>query len=408
MGYIGLPTATVLAENGFRVHGTDVNEATVSAISAGSVPFAEPDLAAHVERAVRSGELTASSRPVEAHAYVIAVPTPFLEDRTPDVSFIEAATRAIAPHLKGGCLVILESTSPPSTTEKVGRWIRDLRPDLIDDNDSLTVQLAHCPERVLPGRVMVELITNDRIIGGVTPDAAIAARSLYATFCDGDIHLTDARTAELAKLVENSYRDVNIAFANELALIADRLQVDVWEVIRLANRHPRVNVLQPGPGVGGHCIAVDPWFIVDAAPDLARLIRTAREVNDAKPSWVLSKVRNALAGADAPIIAALGLSFKPDIDDLRESPARSIVAAIADEFTGGRVLVVEPNITALPSELKNRRNVELVALAEAAARADLVVLLVDHRDFRLADPSALGIAVDQLIDTRGIWSRLSR
>lgn len=408
MGYIGLPTATVLAENGFRVHGTDVNEATVSAISAGSVPFAEPDLAAHVERAVRSGRLTASTRPLDADAYVIAVPTPSREDRTPDVSFIEGATRAIAPYLTRDCLVILESTSPPGTTEQVGMWIGDLRPDLVDHDGSLAVQLAHCPERVLPGRVMVELITNDRIIGGVTPEAAISARSLYATFSDGEIHLTDARTAELAKLVENSYRDVNIAFANELSLIADRLEVDVWEVIQLANRHPRVNVLQPGPGVGGHCIAVDPWFIVDAAPDLARLIRTAREVNDEKPDWVMSKVRAAVAGIDAPVIATLGLTFKPDVDDLRESPARRIAAAIADEFVDGRVLVVEPNITALPNELANRRNVQFATLPDAAARADVTVLLVDHREFRMADPLALGIAADHLIDTRGVWSRLSR
>lgn len=405
MGYIGLPTATILAEHGFRVHGTDVDSAVVSSLQSGTVPFAEPDLAAHVERAIRTGALTAGNQPVDADAFVIAVPTPCAPDRTPDVSSIEAATRTVAPHLRPDALVILESTSPPGTTERIGHWIRDFRPDLVDEGDgSLGVHIAHCPERVLPGRIMVELITNDRIIGGVTPQAAARAKSLYSTFCDGQIHLTDARTAELAKLIENSYRDVNIAFANELSLIADRLDVDVWEVIELANRHPRVNVLQPGPGVGGHCIAVDPWFVVDAAPDVARLIRTAREINDAKPSWVVAKVRAAVAGLKSPVIAALGLTFKPDVDDLRESPARQIVASIADEFPGGRILVVEPNITSLPKELENRRNVELASLHDVAV-ADLVLLLVDHRDFRAADPAGLGITAERLIDTRGVWHR---
>jgi UDP-N-acetyl-D-mannosaminuronic acid dehydrogenase len=240
-------------------------------------------------------------------------------------------------------------------------------------------------------------------VGGITPEAAELARALYATFCDGEIILTDAKTAELAKLVENSYRDVNIAFANELSVVADALDVDVWELISLANHHPRVNILQPGPGVGGHCIAVDPWFIVDAAPAHTPLIRTAREVNDAKPEWVREKVRASVAGREGLTIATLGLAFKPDIDDLRESPARQIVADLADEHSGCRILVVEPHIEALPQELANRRNVELTTLEDAGAAADVVVLLVDHRPFRASDPVALGISGKPIIDTRGVW-----
>lgn len=402
LGYIGLPTAAILAARGITVHGTDINEATVSAVNAGAVPFVEPDLAGYVSSAVDAGHLSASTDVIDADAYVVAVPTPFADGHTPDLSFVRAATEALAPHLKNGDLVVLESTSPPGATEQIGAWIRELRPDLTNDDGILDVLLAHCPERVLPGRVMVELVSNDRIIGGVTREAAERARSLYATFCDGEILLTDARTAELAKLVENSYRDVNIAFANELSQIADDLDVDVWELIELANHHPRVNILQPGPGVGGHCIAVDPWFIVDAAPERARLIRTAREVNDAKPGWVLDKVKAKVAGTEAPVVAALGLAFKPDIDDLRESPARRIVADLADQLPGARVLVVEPNISALPPELANRRNVELVGLADISP-ADVVVLLVDHREFRATDTEEVGIDRDSLIDTRGVW-----
>ncbi len=403
LGYIGLPTAAILAARGITVHGTDVSEATVAAVNAGSVPFVEPDLAEYVASAVDSGHLKASTDVVEADAYVIAVPTPFTDGHSPDLSYVKAATTALAPHVRAGALVVLESTSPPGATEKIGEWLRELRPDLVDAAGELSVLLAHCPERVLPGRVMVELVSNDRIVGGVTPEAAEAARALYATFCDGDILLTDARTAELAKLVENSFRDVNIAFANELSVIADQLNVDVWELIALANRHPRVNILQPGPGVGGHCIAVDPWFIVDAAPEQARLIRMAREVNDAKPGWVIEKVRERVGTTPNPVIAALGLAFKPDIDDLRESPARRITAALADEFPRARVLAVEPNISRLPNDLANRRNVELVDLATAST-ADVVVLLVDHREFRGADLGELAIARERVVDTRGVWT----
>jgi len=404
LGYIGLPTAAILATNGVTVHGVDVNESVVDQVSRGVVPFVEPDLGGFLSQAVAAGTLTASTAVKPAEAYILAVPTPFHEDLSPDLTYVKAAAEAIAPVLQPGALVILESTSPPRTTEKVAEWISAKRPDLVDADGAPTVLFAHCPERVLPGRIMTELVTNDRIVGGITAEAAQRAKDLYSTFCDGEILLTDATTAELAKLVENSYRDVNIAFANELSLISDELGVNVWELIELANHHPRVNILQPGPGVGGHCIAVDPWFIVDAAPSLARLIRTAREVNDAKPEWVLGKVADAVGTSSAPVIAALGLAFKPDVDDLRESPARKIVAELADRYPTGTVLAVEPHVEELPRELANRKNVELATLEDAAARADVVVLLVDHRHFRAATPEQLGIEPMRIVDTKGIWA----
>lgn len=403
LGYIGLPTAAILATNGLRVHGTDVSDRTVAAVAAGRVPFVEPDLAGFITSAVNDGMLTASKDVVPADAYILAVPTPFEEGLIPDLTYVKAATDAIVPVLEQGVLVILESTSPPRTTEKIAEWIAVARPDLVTDDGGLAIYLAHCPERVLPGRIMAELVTNDRIVGGTTPAAAEHARDLYALFCDGEILLTDATTAEMAKLVENSFRDVNIAFANELSLISERVGVNVWELIRLANHHPRVNILQPGPGVGGHCIAVDPWFIVDAAPDLARIIRTAREVNDAKPQWVIDKVKVAADGLDTPIVAVLGLAFKPDVDDLRESPACKITADLADLFAGGLILAVEPNIDQLPSQLANRPNVSLVDLETATANADVVVLLVDHRQFRSTSAEQLGVRITALVDTKGIW-----
>ncbi|MEV0891292.1 UDP-N-acetyl-D-mannosamine dehydrogenase [Promicromonospora sp. MEB111] len=405
LGYIGLPTAAILAANGVDVIGVDVNQTTVDAVNRGQVPFVEPDLAGYVSAAVTGERLRAVSAPEEADAFVVAVPTPFTGDHEPDLSYIRSAAEALAPRLRGGELVVLESTSPPGATAQMAQWILDERPDLsLDGSGSRPViHVAHCPERVLPGRVMVELVTNDRIVGGLTPEAAQRARDLYRVFCQGEILLTDAVTAELAKLVENSFRDVNIAFANELSVIADRLDVDVWELIRLANHHPRVNILQPGPGVGGHCIAVDPWFIVDAAPEEARLIRAAREVNDAKPEWVLDKVRAAAQGMTEPTIAVLGLAFKPDIDDLRESPARRIAGRLADEFAESDVLVVEPHIEELPKELANRRNVLLTTLEDAVPKADVVVLLVDHSAFKHADTEALGLGTTPLVDTRGVW-----
>ncbi|PFG44335.1 UDP-N-acetyl-D-mannosaminuronic acid dehydrogenase [Isoptericola jiangsuensis] len=405
LGYIGLPTAAILASKDIKVVGVDVNPATVEAVNRGDVPFVEPDLATYVAGAVTQGTLRATSTPEPADAFIIAVPTPFAGDHEPDLSYIKAAAEAVAPQLRGGELLILESTSPPRATEKMADWILATRPDLSLDGADGTAQIhvAHCPERVLPGRVMIELVTNDRIVGGLTPEAAERAKELYAVFCQGEILLTDAVTAEMAKLVENSFRDVNIAFANELSLIADKLDIDVWELIRLANHHPRVNILQPGPGVGGHCIAVDPWFIVDADPEQARLIRTAREVNDAKPAWVIEQVRKAVAGIETPTVAALGLAFKADIDDLRESPARKIVADLADVLPGSDVVVVEPHVDALPPELANRRNVRLANLADAVDEADTLVLLVDHQEFKSFDLAGAGAEDLRVVDTRGIW-----
>lgn len=401
LGYIGLPTAAILAANGVAVTGVDISPATVTAVNRGRVPFVEPDLAGYVAEAVSAGKLRAVSAPEPADAYIVAVPTPFMDDHKPDLSYIRSAAEALAPTLRGGELVILESTSPPGTTQRMADWILAERPDLsLDGTDGRPrIYVAHCPERVLPGKIMVELVTNDRIVGGITPEAAQRSRDLYQVFCQGEILLTDAATAEAAKLVENSFRDVNIAFANELSLVADRLGIDVWELIRLANHHPRVNILQPGPGVGGHCIAVDPWFLVDAAPQEARLIRTAREVNDAKPRWVLDKVLDAVAGVEAPVVAAYGLAFKPNIDDLRESPAAEIVRELATTSPEMTVLAVEPNIDELPAALADLPNVRLVDAEEALARADAHALLVDHTVFRAL---AERLTTKRLVDTRGM------
>lgn len=395
LGYIGLPTASIFATKGRRVLGVDVSASVVEIINSGRIHIQEPDLDVLVRAAVQSGNLKAATKPAAADVFILAVPTPFIVSadgaRVPDLSFVEAATRSIAPFVAAGNLIILESTSPVGTTEKVKGWLEAELTKLGRQADGLLY--AHCPERILPGQMLKELVSNDRICGGLTPAAAEKARDLYATFCTAQIFLTDARTAELAKLTENAYRDVNIAFANELSLICDKLGIDVWELIRLANHHPRVKILQPGPGVGGHCIAVDPWFIVHAAPAEARLMRTAREVNDSKPHHVVTQVR-AAAGQDA-VVACLGLAFKANVDDLRESPAVEIAVHLAD--AGLKVLAVEPHVTALPKALQGRA--ELVMLADAFARASVIVLLVDHRAFA-------GLTLEQLkgkklIDTRG-------
>lgn len=405
LGYIGLPTAAVFATHGADVVGVDVNAATVEAVNRGEVPFVEPDLSVSVAGAVSQGRLRAQVETPEADVYIVAVPTPFQDDHAADLSYIDAAADAIAPQLRGDELVILESTSPPGATQHMADRLLAARPDLsVDGHDGRPVlHVAHCPERVLPGRVMVELITNDRIVGGLTREAAQRAKDLYALFCQGEIMTTDAVTAEMAKLVENSYRDVNIAFANELSVISAKLGIDVWELIELANHHPRVNILQPGPGVGGHCIAVDPWFIVSSAPDEARLIRTAREVNDAKPGLVVDRVVEKAQRLREPRIAALGLAFKPDIDDLRESPARSIVGRLADALPEARIAAVEPHIEELPAELAERDNVTLEPLDEAVQDADIVVLLVDHSQFKAADRRRLRLREKVVIDTRGVW-----
>ena len=390
LGYIGLPTATLFAARKKKVIGVDVNPHAVDTINQGKIHIVEPELDMLVHSAVTEGYLRATLRPEPADAFLIAVPTPFTDSRKPDLSHIEAAAKAIAPVLAKGNLVILESTSPVGTTEKFADWLAQARPDLTfpqQTAEAADIQIAYCPERVLPGRVVHELVSNDRVIGGMTRKATELAQALYKTFVEGDLVPTNARTAEMCKLTENSFRDVNIAFANELSMICDKLNINVWELIALANRHPRVNILQPGAGVGGHCIAVDPWFIVDTTPNEARLIRTAREVNDHKPEWVLDKVKIAIADvlAQQPskkmanvVVACLGLAFKPDIDDLRESPALEITLQIAQ--LGCQVLAVEPNIEALPQSL-NLNNLERATLSSALSSADVVCVLVKHRDF---------------------------
>ncbi|WBU62046.1 UDP-N-acetyl-D-mannosamine dehydrogenase [Paracoccus albus] len=406
LGYIGLPTAVVFAVRNINVVGLDINQATVDRVNAGECPIVEPGLDEALRRAVRSERLRATVEPEHADAFLIAVPTPFLngdEQKIPDLSYVEAAARKIAPVLKRGDLVVLESTSPVGATELMAGWLAEERPDLSfpqthgEDSD---IRIAHCPERILPGHALKELVSNDRVIGGMTPACATLARDLYRMVVEGDCVETDARTAEMAKLTENSFRDVNIAFANELSLICERLGIDVWELIRLTNRHPRVNILQPGPGVGGHCIAVDPWFIIAQTPDLAKIIRTARCINDEKPSWVVERVRAAAArkGAGASI-CCFGLSFKPDIDDLRESPAIEIVERLTEEFPG-QITVVEPHIDRLPDRLDGKAG--LVAM-RVGIEADICVMLVDHTEFRNSPPP--GAAGADLIDTRGIWTK---
>ena len=403
LGYIGLPTAAILAGRGIEVVGVDVNPGVVETINSGRIHIVEPELDVLVRAAVQSGKLRALTRPEPADAFLVAVPTPFRDGHKPDLSYVESAAQSIAPALKAGDLVILESTSPVGTTEQMAEWLAQARPDLSfpqQVGETADVAVAHCPERVLPGHVLRELVENDRVIGGLTPRCAKRAASLYKTFVAGECVTTDARTAEMVKLTENTFRDVNIALANELSIICEKLQIDVWELISLANRHPRVNLLQPGPGVGGHCIAVDPWFIVDSAPEEARLIRTAREVNDGKPEHVLEQIRQAASRLDSPVIACLGLSFKADIDDLRESPALEIVQALAGSV-GTSVYVVEPYVKRLPECFDGMGHVELADLDTALDRADVVVGLVNHKEFYAVDRNRLAQKV--VIDTRGIW-----
>lgn len=407
LGYIGLPTAAVFASRKIRVVGVDVNQKAVDIINQGKIHIVEPDLDIAVHAAVTEGYLKATTKPEAADAFIVAVPTPFKGDNhEPDLSYIEAASKAIAPVLQKGNLVILESTSPVGATEQMAAWLAEARPDLTfpqthgEDSD---IRVAHCPERVLPGHVMRELIENDRVIGGMTPKCSDYAVALYKTFVQGECVITNARTAEMAKLTENSFRDVNIAFANELSMICDKLDINVWELIKLANRHPRVNILQPGPGVGGHCIAVDPWFIVSKTPEEARIIRTAREVNDSKTQWVSNKIKNAIADylimenykKDKEItVAFYGLAFKADIDDLRESPALRIVEEIT-KLKNCNYILIEPNVMHCE---KIYHEVNSKTLNQALDEANIHVLLVDHKEFKLAKPSK-GI----VIDVRGIW-----
>ena len=407
LGYIGLPTAVVMANSGVDVTGVDVNEANVERINRGEVTIVEPGLEEELKQAIESGNFRATTSQVHADTYIIAVPTPFTDNYDVDMRYIYSAAEAIAPQLKGDELVILESTSPPLTTKKMAKKILELRPDLVADGaenpeGKPVVYFAHCPERILPGKAMEELRTNDRIIGGQTEEATKRATAVYATFCKAELLPTDDVTAEMAKLTENSFRDVNIAFANELSLIADNLGINVWELINLANHHPRVNILQPGPGVGGHCIAVDPWFIVSADPENSKLIHTARKVNDGKPKWVIDKVKEAISETNASKVAVLGLAFKADIDDLRGSPALSITVDIAEELESIHFLVAEPNAKELPKRLKGFENAELMNYEEAIAGADVILLLVDHKEFKALDKSVLN--GKKLVDTKGLWN----
>ncbi|MCY7294391.1 UDP-N-acetyl-D-mannosamine dehydrogenase [Alteromonas sp. a30] len=412
LGYIGLPTAAMFASHEKAVLGIDVNENAVNTINAGQIHIIEPDLDIVVRESVEKGFLRASSTPEPADAFLIAVPTPFKADKQPDLSYIEAACKAIAPVLEKGNVLVLESTSPVGATKQMAYWIAEMRPDLaLPDSVNSTehdIFIAHCPERVLPGHVMRELVENDRVIGGMSRLCAEKARSLYQIFVKGECVLTDTDTAEMAKLTENAFRDTNIAFANELSIICDELNIDVWELISIANRHPRVNILQPGPGVGGHCIAVDPWFIVSKTPELARLITTAREVNSHKPEWTINKIRASLQqkAIDLQVppnqvkIAFLGAAFKANIDDLRESPALDIIKAFSSDLDS--VMVVEPNIDSIQG-VEKLADTKLVSLEKAIETADILVLLVEHKEF-------IAVPVERLIDKtvldfKGVWRK---
>jgi len=407
LGYVGLPTAAIFAGRGLDVLGVDVNPDAVARINRGEVHFVEPDLDTIVSAAVRAGTLRAAAEPAPADAFILAVPTPFKDGHAPDLDQLFAAADGVAPVLAEGSLVVVESTVPVGTTEEVSARLAALRPDLRfphADGDDADVRIAHSPERVLPGRVVQELTRNDRVIGGVSARCAERAAALYRLAVDGRCLTTAVRTAELVKLAENAYRDVNIAFANELSLVCDRLGIDVWETIELANHHPRVDILQPGPGVGGHCIAVDPWFIVHSAPDDANLIRAARAVNDGKPAYLAGRVLDAVAAIENPVIACLGLAYKADIDDLRESPAVSVVHELARGLTGsgkGEVLAVEPHADALPPVLADLRGVALADLHDALERAHAVVLLTDHQEFKSISRTRLDGKI--ILDARGIW-----
>ncbi|GGD34990.1 UDP-N-acetyl-D-mannosamine dehydrogenase [Malaciobacter pacificus] len=372
LGYIGLPTAALLANRGYSVHGVDVVQSTVDTINQGKIHIVEPELDTFVQSAVNSGKLKASLKPDIADVFIIAVPTPFHDGHVPNVDYVVSATKAITSYVKDGDIVILESTSPVGTTELVEKTLKE------EDVDTSKLYIAHCPERVLPGHIMRELVENDRIVGGLTPEATEKTVEFYKTFVSGAVLSTDARTAEMAKLTENSFRDTNIAFANELSMLCDKFDINVWELISLANRHPRVNILQPGAGVGGHCIAVDPWFIVHAGGETAKMIRTAREVNTYKTEWAIEKIKNAALAYEVENgrkakVACMGLAFKPDIDDLRESPALYIARRLKAD--GLDVLAVEPNI-------ESHKEFEIVNYKEAIKQADIVTFLVAHKEFK--------------------------
>jgi len=375
LGYIGLPTASLLANKGYSVHGVDVVQSTVDTINRGEIHIVEPELDVFVKNAVKSGKLKADTKPTKAEVFILAVPTPFHEGYVPNIDYIISATKAIAPYVKEDDIVILESTSPVGTTDRVEEVLKE------EGVDTSKLHIAHCPERVLPGQIMRELVENDRIVGGTTKEATQKTVEFYETFVKGEVLSTDARTAEMAKLTENSFRDSNIAFANELSILCDKFEIDVWELIKLANRHPRVNILQPGAGVGGHCIAVDPWFIVHAGGEDAKMIRTAREVNTYKTEWAIEKIKNEALKFESENgrkakVACMGLAFKPNIDDLRESPALYITQRLIAD--GLDVLAVEPNI-------EEYKEIDIMNYNDALEAADIVTFLVAHKEFKGLD-----------------------
>ncbi|MBI1276171.1 UDP-N-acetyl-D-mannosamine dehydrogenase [bacterium] len=403
LGYIGLPTASIIASRHMHVTGVDTNPKVVEQVSKGKPHIVEPELEGLVYKVVSEKRLTPVTKPVAADIYMITVPTPITDDNKPDVTFVEAAADSIAKLLTKGNLIILESTCPVGTTALISRRLAAKRKDLRfphDAPENPDIHLAYCPERVLPGRILTELVHNDRVVGGLTPKCAALAADFYYTFVRGECHQTSAEAAELVKLTENAYRDVNIAFANELSLICDKLKLNVWEIIGFANRHPRVDILQPGPGVGGHCISVDPWFIVDTVPEQARLIRTAREINNSKPLYVIDRIKEAAKTfKKKPTIAVLGLAFKPNVDDLRESPALHIAEALADAKIG-KILAVEPYIDELPAHLA-KSGAELTDALSAIDAADIVVSLVNHRQFGPLDHKRITDKIT--FDFCGLW-----
>lgn len=404
LGYIGLPTAAVIASRGIKVVGVDVSASVVETVNSGGVHIVEPDLDIAVHGAVSTGYLKAYVAPQPADVFLIAVPTPFDGNHQPDLSFIDSAARNVARVLKPGDLVILESTSPVGATEMMCRTMASVRSDLtfpIEKGASSDIRVAHCPERVLPGRVLRELVDNDRVIGGMTDACCEDAKSVYRLFVRGELLCTDVRTAEMCKLAENAYRDVNIAFANELSLICDRFGIDVWDLTSMANRHPRVNILNPGPGVGGHCIAVDPWFIISAAPDLAKLMDTARQINDFKPDYVAAQIVSRLGNKVGAKVACLGLSYKANVDDLRQSPALRIVSTLLENQKIA-IQVVEPHIAELPLELNGLGNVSIVNLEEAFLESDLLVGLVRHDEF-VAWLKGKEIEPNRVMDFAGVF-----
>ena len=405
LGYVGLSNAAVLAGHGVEVIGVDIDSDRVEMINSGASPLDEPGLDSLIADAVTAGRLVAGSEPVPADAFIIAVPTPVSDDHKPDMSYVRAAVDSLAPVMGVGNLVVIESTCPVGTTEAVCGWLASARPDLTfphSDGDASDIRVAYCPERILPGRALEELVANDRVIGGISPACAAAAKRLYELFVEGTCYVTNARTAELVKLAENAFRDVNIAFANEMSLVCGALDIDPWEMIELANRHPRVGILHPGPGVGGHCIPVDPWFIADTAPHLTPLIQAARQVNDGMPKVIADRVIAECDSLDNPVVACLGLAYKSDVADLRESPAIAVIRRLQARLKA-QILVVEPFVSTLPADIADHGATKLVDLDDGLAASDVVVLLTDHSVF--ADISPEPLASKVVIDSRGTWDR---